>query len=68
MRMPEVRGGVIQNVVSIMANDCAGDEKPQRGAPEAKEKKTAGRNGCCLFRGAMMVVRRDDMQTLHDLA
>jgi hypothetical protein len=39
MRMPAVRGGVILKVVSIMANDCAGDEKPQRGTPETRGER-----------------------------
>jgi len=39
MRVPAVRGEVTLNVVSMMAGGCAGDEKPQGGAPETKSER-----------------------------
>jgi hypothetical protein len=69
VRKPAVRGRAILNLVSMAAGDCAGDEKPQRSTPETEnDKETADRNGCCLFRGVMIVARKDDVQTLHDLS
>jgi hypothetical protein len=72
VRVPVVRERVTLNVVSMMAGGCAGDEKPReatgRRTGDQKRKEKAGSNGCCLFRGVMIVVRRDDMQTQHALS
>jgi hypothetical protein len=50
VRVPAVREKVTLNVVSMMAGGCAGDEKPQGGAPETKNerKKQAETVAACL--------------------
>jgi len=50
MRMLALRGGVILNVVSMMAHDGAGDEEPQRCAPETRgeRKQQAETVAACL--------------------
>ena len=69
VRKPAVRGRVILNLVSMAAGACAGDEKPQRSTPETEnERKQQTETVAACFRGVMIVIRKDDMQTLHDLS
>jgi hypothetical protein len=37
--MPALKERVTLKIVSMMAGDCAGDEKPRRGAPETKGER-----------------------------
>jgi len=50
VRVPAVRERVTLNVVSMMAGGCAGDAKPQGGAPKTKSerKKQAVTVAACL--------------------